>query len=99
MRGAQGISTVDRQCYTEDMAETLKLPVTGMTCGGCENAVKLTLSQLKGIEAVAASHRSNTVDVRYDGSEVTLERIKEAIEELGYHVGGETAHCQLPTAN
>jgi copper chaperone CopZ len=68
------------------MAETLKLRVHGMTCGGCENAVKFTLMQLRGIETVVASHGEKSVDVRYDSGEVTADRIKQAIEELGYQV-------------
>ena len=74
------------RCYTGAMSETLKLRVHGMTCGGCENAVKFTLMQLRGIEAVVASHGEKSVDVRYDSGEVTPDRIKRAIEELGYQV-------------
>ena len=68
------------------MPETLKLHVTGMTCGGCENAVRLTLTQLKGVQAVTASHKQNSVDVTFDRGEVTLEKIKATIEDLGYQV-------------
>ena len=32
------------------------LSVTGMSCGGCENAVKRTLMKLDGVRAVTASH-------------------------------------------
>ena len=71
------------------MSEILKLPVSGMTCAGCENAVKLTLMQVKGVEAVSASHRDKHVDVRYDGSQVTPSLIKRAIEDLGYGVGAD----------
>ena len=57
-----------------------------MTCGGCENAVKMTLRQLEGVQAVAASHRQESVDVTYDTGHLTPEQIKQAIEDLGYHV-------------
>lgn len=68
------------------MSGSLNLRVTGMTCGGCENAVKFTLSQLKGIEAVRASQKENRVEVTYDTGQVTPAQIKQAIEDLGYHV-------------
>jgi copper chaperone len=68
------------------MPGTVKLRVHGMTCGGCENAVKFTLMQLRGVEAVVASHSEKSVDVRYDSAEVTFDRIKRAIEDLGYQV-------------
>jgi copper ion binding protein len=68
------------------MPESLKLHVTGMTCGGCENAVHLTLTQLRGVREVTASHKQNSVNVTYDTGQVTAEKIKQAIEDLGYHV-------------
>ena len=38
------------------MMETITLKVTGMTCGGCENAVKRALARLEGVGDVTASH-------------------------------------------
>ncbi len=43
------------------MTETLQLSVSGMTCGGCENAVKRTLLQTAGVESVTASHDASLV--------------------------------------
>jgi copper chaperone CopZ len=68
------------------MAETLQLTVTGMTCGGCENAVKFSLQQLNGVQAVTASHKANVVDVTFDETKVTPAVIKTTIEGLGYDV-------------
>ena len=68
------------------MAENLTLHVTGMTCGGCENTVKLTLGQVGRIEAVTASRKDSRVNVTYDGRRVTPEKITHAIEDLGYRV-------------
>jgi copper chaperone len=68
------------------MAETLQLTVTGMTCGGCENAVKFSLKQIKGVEEVAASFKQNVVNVTFDEKSVTPEVIRTRIEGLGYEV-------------
>lgn len=68
------------------MSGSVKLRVTGMTCSGCENAVQMTLRQLKGVHAVQASHGQESVDVTYDTGHLTPERIRQAIEDLGYHV-------------
>jgi len=57
-----------------------------MTCGGCENAVKFSLQQIKGVEQVAASFKKNVVDVTFDEKRVTPEVIRTTIEELGYEV-------------
>ena len=68
------------------MAETLDLTVTGMTCGGCENAVKRTLSKLNGVTEVTASHSADRVQVTFDETRLTPAAIRTAIEGLGYAV-------------
>ena len=68
------------------MAETLQLTVTGMTCGGCENAVAFSLRQMNGVQDVRASHTANTVDVTFDETRVTPDVIRTTIEGLGYTV-------------
>jgi copper chaperone len=69
------------------MVETLHLHVTGMTCGGCENAVKRALARLDGVIDVAASHVQQTVDVRYTVGQVTPDAITRKVETIGYVVG------------
>jgi len=65
---------------------TLTLHVTGMTCGGCENAVKRAVGQIDGVSEVAASHQSERVDVTFDESKVDRETIEQKIRRLGYRV-------------
>jgi copper chaperone len=66
------------------MTETLR--VTGMTCGGCENAVKRAVGKLPGVSAVEASHQEQRVTVSFDASQVDLAAIKARITGLGYQV-------------
>jgi copper chaperone CopZ len=68
------------------MSEMLQLTVTGMTCGGCENAVKFSLKKIAGVEDVAASFRESVVDVTFDEEKVTPDVIRTTIEALGYQV-------------
>lgn len=68
------------------MSDTIQFTVTGMTCGGCENAVKMALGRMAGVEAVAASHASNRVEVKADTTRVTRAILQERIEALGYTV-------------
>lgn len=68
------------------MSETLQLAVTGMTCGGCENAVKRVLMQTDGVEEVTASHTESLVGVTFDPAKVTPVLLKEKIAGLGYDV-------------
>jgi copper chaperone CopZ len=65
---------------------TLTLHVTGMTCGGCENAVKRAVGRLPGVAEVTASHQQQRVTVAYDAAQVTPGTIAEKITALGYRV-------------
>ena len=65
---------------------TLTLHVTGMTCGGCENAVKRAVARLAGVSEVSASHLEQRVTVAYDAAQVTPEAIAAKINGLGYQV-------------
>jgi copper chaperone CopZ len=62
--------------------------VTGMTCSGCENAVKRTLLKLDGVQEVSASHAESTVAVHWDPQKVSADAIRKQIEALGYLVAG-----------
>lgn len=64
----------------------LTLTVTGMTCGGCENAVKRAVGKLPGVASVDASHLEQRVVVDYDEARTTPEAIAAKINGLGYHV-------------
>lgn len=68
------------------MATELTLTVTGMTCGGCENAVKRVLSTVDGVSNVTASHRDNRVTLTYDASLTSPPVIAKAIAGAGYTV-------------
>ncbi len=64
----------------------VSLPVTGMSCGGCENAVKRAVGLLPGVTAVTASHRDAMVTVTFDPAEVSQADIAQKIRALGYTV-------------
>jgi copper chaperone CopZ len=66
--------------------ETLTLKVTGMTCGGCENAVKRGLARLEGVGEVTASHAEAKVAIAFDPARVSLDEIKARIGAIGYTV-------------
>jgi copper chaperone CopZ len=70
------------------MTERLLLHVTGMTCGGCENAVRRAVGKLAGVREVTASHKNERVEVTYETEEVTRADIATAIETIGYSVVG-----------
>lgn len=68
------------------MSTVITLPVHGMTCGGCENAVKRAVGTMPGIADVTASHQDNQVVVTFDAAVVTAAEIEARIDRLGYSV-------------
>ena len=68
--------------------EHLELNVTGMTCGGCENAVRRVVSSIDGVASVQASHQANRVTVEYDAAKADRAAIAQAIQNAGYNVTG-----------
>jgi copper chaperone len=65
------------------------LSVEGMTCDGCENAIKAGVESLEGIAEVESSHEEAWTKVRFDKSVTSLEEVSEKITETGYNVVGE----------
>lgn len=60
------------------------LQVEGMSCQHCVNSIEGALKEIGATGKVDL--KNNTVDVSYDESRLTIERIKETIEEQGYDV-------------
>lgn len=68
------------------MTEKIQLKVDGMSCGHCVKAVENGVGDLNGVQNVNVNLEKGLVDVDFDHSKVTIENIKEAIEEEGYIV-------------
>lgn len=66
------------------MKETI-IKVEGMVCGGCENRVQNALKVIEGVENVIADHTNGIVTVTAK-EEVSINTIKETIEDLGFEV-------------
>lgn len=62
----------------------VKLQVNGMSCQHCVNSVENALKEVGASGSVDL--QSNSVTVQFDENNVTLEAVKEAIEEQGYDV-------------
>ncbi|WP_168118972.1 copper chaperone CopZ [Paenibacillus sp. HB172176] len=63
---------------------SVTLKVSGMSCGHCVSSVEGAMKELGASGEVDL--KSGAVTVRYDESKVTLDAIKEAIEDQGYDV-------------
>jgi copper chaperone CopZ len=60
-------------------AAICKLKVSGMTCSGCEAAVKMAAKRVDGVKSVTASAKSGTAEVSYDASKTSPEAIAKAV--------------------
>jgi copper chaperone CopZ len=63
--------------------------VEGMTCSGCERTVSRVVGNLEGVASSKADLASSTVSVEYDPSKVTIDKIRAAINGVGYKFVGE----------
>lgn len=66
----------------------VKFDVQGMTCEGCENAIKTSIKKLEGIQEVSASFKAGESLVKFDSTLVNRQMISEAISSAGYKVTG-----------
>ncbi|CAH0171359.1 Copper chaperone CopZ [Peribacillus sp. Bi96] len=66
--------------------ENVTLNVSGMSCGHCVNAVEGNVGKLSGVESVKVHLDAGKVDVAFDKEKVSLEKIKETIDDQGYDV-------------
>ncbi|MFD1708181.1 copper chaperone CopZ [Siminovitchia sediminis] len=66
--------------------ERKTLDVQGMSCGHCKASVEGALKKLDGVKAAEVNLEAGKVDVTYDESKVTVDALKEAIEDQGYDV-------------
>ncbi|MCY9657136.1 copper chaperone CopZ [Paenibacillus chondroitinus] len=64
--------------------QSITLKVEGMSCGHCVNSVEGAVKKLGATGKVDLN--AGSVTVEYDESKLTLDAIKEAIEEQGYDV-------------
>lgn len=61
------------------------LSIEGMSCENCEKHVADGILEVEGVESVEVSLDEKKAVVQHDKS-VTLEMLKEAVEDVGYDV-------------
>ncbi|KGR75024.1 MULTISPECIES: copper chaperone CopZ [Ureibacillus] len=62
------------------------LNVNGMSCGHCVKSIEGSVGSLDGVEQVKVDLSSGKVNVEFNDEKVTLEKIKETIDDQGYDV-------------
>lgn len=66
--------------------EVRTLSVNGMSCEHCVKAVKGAVGNLNGVDSVNVDLKGKKATVEFDPEKVTVEQIKDAIEDQGYDV-------------
>ena len=64
----------------------IELVIEGMHCQGCVKRVENALGALDGVNDVKVELEDKIATVEYDTQKVSLEEIKEAIEDIGFSV-------------
>jgi len=64
------------------------LIVEGMSCGHCKNAVEKAVAALVGVALAEVNLTEKTLTVEFDTDKLTLDKIKEAVDDEGYTVVG-----------
>jgi copper chaperone len=63
-----------------------KIKVSGMHCKSCEILISDSLQEKQGVQRVISSAASGEVDVEFDDSKISLDKIKQVIRKEGYKV-------------
>ncbi|MEK1830833.1 copper chaperone CopZ [Priestia megaterium] len=66
--------------------EKVTLSVKGMSCGHCVKSVEGSVGELNGVQHVEVNLSEAKVTVEFDQNKVSLDSIKEAIDDQGYEV-------------
>ena len=70
--------------------EKRTIPVVGMACSACSANVEKKLNSLPGIKSAAVNLPGRTALVEYNPEEISLERMKNEINAIGYDLVIET---------
>ena len=66
------------------MAKTATLKIPAIHCGGCVNTVKRIIEALPSVEVTESSPETKMVRVQFDESAVTLDQIRDALDQVGF---------------
>lgn len=62
------------------------IKVDGMSCDHCRNAIESALAKINDVRTAEVDLDKNEVRVDYDDNKVSMQEMKDAIEDQGYDV-------------
>ncbi len=66
------------------MSEETTLKIPAIHCGGCVKTVTRTLEALPSVKVTEVDPESKLVHLQFDDSDVNLDQIREALDEVGF---------------
>ena len=66
-------------------AQSIDLPLAGMTCAACAARIEKQLNKLPGVDA-AVNFATERASIRYSGADVTAAKLVETIRKTGFEV-------------
>lgn len=73
----------------------INLQITGMTCAACAIRIEKGLNKLDGVSAANVNFAMEKASVIYDPEKVSVSRLEESINKLGYGTAKEVVDFQL----
>ena len=66
------------------MAQETTLKIPAIHCGGCVKTITGTLEALPTVKVAEADTETKLVHVQFDESAVSIDQLREALEEVGF---------------
>lgn len=66
------------------MNKKITIPVVGMACSSCSAHVEKKLNSLEGVKMASVSLSSRSALVEYEPSVISLQQMKEAVNDIGF---------------
>lgn len=57
-----------------------------ISCEHCQHAIENSVGKLAGVESVKVDIPTKTVNLKYDPRQVTLAKIEEVLDDIGYTI-------------
>jgi len=75
------VRAADAQKTEKPATQTCTLKVSGMTCAGCEAAVRMAARSVEGVKTAKVSYAKGNAEVTYDPAKTTPDAIAKVITE------------------
>lgn len=68
----------------DDSIREIILPISGMSCAACANAVERAVGKLAGVEEASVNLATERAKIIYDSSKTGISEIKDTVAKAGY---------------